>query len=89
MPPSLQGEGGEPEALMPLSRLEELLNRRGNVRGGGGDKFVYAPTYNVGPGTDVEELRKTDEENQRDFERRMERWERERGRRNFTRPQPA
>lgn len=27
------GEGGEPEAVMPLSKLENLLNRRGNVGG--------------------------------------------------------
>ena len=47
------GEGGEPEAVMPLSKLAELLDQwpkpGPNGRGGGaagGDTITFAPVFN-------------------------------------------
>ena len=49
------GEGGEPEAVMPLSKLAALLDEwtkkpkpggGGNRGGGGGDTIVWSPVFN-------------------------------------------
>ena len=55
------GEGGEPEAVMPLSKLAELLDRwpkpGPNGRGGaaGGDSITFAPVFNFYGGTPTRE----------------------------------
>ena len=70
----------EPEGVFPLSYLNKLLGGRG---GGESYNFTYAPKYTVGPGTDMKELKKTDAQQQQDFERRMDRWMAKRKRLNF------
>ena len=71
----------EAEAVLPLSALDDMIN---NSRDGG-DKyeFVYAPVYNVGPGTDMQALRQTDAQSQREFEQRFDRMRAKRGRAAF------
>ena len=55
------GEGGEPEAVMPLSKLAELLDRwpkpGPNGRGGaaGGDSITFAPVFHFYGGTPTRE----------------------------------
>ena len=56
------GEGGEPEAVMPLSKLAELLDRwpkpGPNGRGGGaagGETITFAPVFNFYGGTPTRE----------------------------------
>jgi len=70
----------EAEGIFPLSYLNELLADRG---GGDSFHFTYSPNYTVGPGTDMRELKKTDEQQQREFERRMDRWMAKKGRLRF------
>lgn len=68
------GEGAEQEAVLPLSKLEGLLNtsttNQTNNRSSN-SKYVYAPVYHVAAGTDLNELKRIDKENQIDFERRI------------------
>ena len=55
------GEGGEPEAVMPLSKLAQLLDRwpkpGPNGRGGaaGGDSITFAPVFHFYGGTPTRE----------------------------------
>lgn len=54
------GEGAEQEAVLPLSKLESLLDSRGATGshgggGGGGDIYIdFSPQYNVSGGADVQ-----------------------------------
>ena len=52
------GEGGEPEAVLPLSKLAELLDEwtkpkptAGGGTGGGGETVVFSPVFNFYGGT--------------------------------------
>jgi len=49
---AMVGEGGEPEAILPLSKLADLLDKwnpkpkPGGGDAGGGEKIVFAPVFN-------------------------------------------
>lgn len=70
------GEGAEQEAVLPLSKLDSLLN--------GGSKqtrnpesnpqYVYSPQYNIYGDTDIQKIKQMDKENQADFERRVKKF---------------
>lgn len=55
------GEGAEQEAVLPLSKLESLLDSRGGAGSGGGgagggDIYVeFSPHYNISGGADVQQ----------------------------------
>lgn len=82
------GEGGEPEAVLPLSKLADLLAGKGGNGPGqdpkdGGGKIVFAPVmhfYGQTSKRDVEEATRTSFE---EFKRLMDRWEREKQRKRF------
>lgn len=50
--PAIVGEGGEPEAVLPLSKLDSMLSGAG--KGGGGAMAVtFSPVINVSGGSDA------------------------------------
>lgn len=66
------GEGAEQEAVLPLSKLNALLNPPKD-KGNGGNQYVYSPTYKFYGNTSKEDVEKVDNNSKRDFER----WSRE------------
>lgn len=85
------GEGGEPEAILPLSKLAALLDQwggkpehSGDFRGGDGEaRITFAPVFHFhGPANrqDVEEATRISFE---EFKRMMDRWETEKRRKRF------
>ena len=63
------GEGGEPEAVIPLSKLSTMLDTRG---GGRGDTIVFSPVINIsGSSSDpYADVKRGIDEGLNDFEKR-------------------
>ena len=63
------GEGGEPEAVIPLSKLPTMLDTRG---GGRGDTIVFSPVINIsGSSSDpYADVKRGIDEGLNDFEKR-------------------
>lgn len=72
------GEGREPEAVTPLSKLEAMFK---NFRGGG-EKIVYAPVFNVRGGS-TDEISRVARMSFEEFKAFMERYRRENQRTKF------
>lgn len=49
--PAIVGEGGEPEAVLPLSKLDSMLSGAG--KGGGAMAVTFSPVINVSGGSDA------------------------------------
>ena len=67
---SLIGEGGEPEAVLPLSRLEKMLD--GISTGGGG--ITYSPRIVINGNTNRDEVISATRASYDDFKRLMNRY---------------
>lgn len=74
---SLIGEGRESEAVLPLSKLEQLL---GSVSGGSGGGIVFAPQIEVKGGANKEDVREAVKLSFEEFKRMMERYRKEKRR---------
>lgn len=74
---SLIGEGRESEAVLPLSKLEQLL---GSVSGGSGGEIVFAPQIEVKGGANKQDVREAVKLSFEEFKRMMERYRKEKRR---------
>ena len=74
---SLIGEGRESEAVLPLSKLEQLL---GSVSGGSGGEIVFAPQIEVKGSANKEDVREAVRLSFEEFKRMMERYRKEKRR---------
>ena len=74
---SMIGEGGEPEAVMPLSKLEKMLE---GISTGGGGKIVFAPTIEIKGNANKEDVREAVRMTFGEFKQFAERYEREKRR---------
>lgn len=74
---SLIGEGNEPEAVMPLSKLEKMLE---GISTGGGGKIVFAPTIEIKGNANKEDVREAVRMTFSEFKQFAERYEREKRR---------
>lgn len=74
---SMIGEGGEPEAVMPLSKLERMLD---GISSGGGGKIVFAPKIEIKGNADKKEVANAVRISFEEFKRMMEKYEREKRR---------
>lgn len=81
------GEGAEQEAVLPLSRLEALINepKKKDPRGGGGGTvvFKYEPTFVVGEKSDLQTMQKTSKLSFEEFKTFVKKYEKERNRLSF------
>lgn len=75
------GEGAEPEAIMPLSKLGSLL---GGVTGGETISIVYSPNITVMPGANGDDVRTATEQSFEQFKAYMDRYLRDRKRLQFS-----
>ena len=60
------GEGAEQEAVLPLSRLQALLNPKKD-KGNSGNQYVYNPIYQFQGDTSKEDIEKVDNKSKLDF----------------------
>ncbi|MGM9917604.1 phage tail tape measure protein [Anaerotignum sp.] len=74
---SMIGEGGEPEAVMPLSKLERMLD---GISSGGGGKIIFAPKIEIKGNADKKEVANAVRISFEEFKRMMEKYEREKRR---------
>lgn len=85
------GEGAEQEAVLPLSKLEALLNTEpsefNTITNNKADnqkvQYVYSPTYNIEKGTNKSEIEQVSRQGYEDFKRWAERYEHEKNRKSF------
>lgn len=62
------GEGAEQEAVLPLSKLNALLNpQKGNDNSG--NQYVYNPIYQIHGNASKEDIQEVDRDSRRDFDR--------------------
>ncbi|AKL95018.1 phage tail tape measure protein TP901 family [Clostridium aceticum] len=70
---AMVGEGSESEAILPLSKLQNLLNtstvNNSTTNNEQPIHFHYSPQYIIQSDADIEKLRKIDKQNQQDFRR--------------------
>lgn len=71
---SMIGEGGEPEAVMPLSKLEKMLE---GISTGEGGKIVFAPTIEIKGNANRKDVEDAVEISFEKFKQLMRRYERE------------
>lgn len=71
---SMIGEGGEPEAVMPLSKLEKMLE---GISTGDGGKIVFAPTIEIKGNANRKDVEDAVEISFEKFKQLMRRYERE------------
>ena len=62
------GEGAEQEAVLPLSKLNALLNPSSNVSNSS-QQFVYSPVYHVTGSATKEDVKETSQQGFNDFKR--------------------
>lgn len=62
------GEGAEQEAVLPLSKLQALLNFSNNKKSGG-DHYEYNPTYIIQGNANKKEIEQTSKKGFEDFKR--------------------
>lgn len=74
---SLIGEGSEPEAVMPLSKLERMLE---GISSGDGGKIIFAPKIEVKGNADEKEVANAVRMTFEEFKRMMEKYNREKRR---------
>lgn len=77
------GEGAEQEAVLPLSKLQALLNMPKNDKGSG-DQYVYRPTYILQGNASKEDVERADNTNRKEFDRWIERRESDEDRLSFS-----
>lgn len=92
------GEGGEPEAVMPLSKLADLLDEytkkpkptggAGRQEGGDGETIVFSPVLNFYGKADREEVEEATRISFEEFKRLYKRLKAEERRKKF-KPEPA
>lgn len=70
---SLIGEGNEPEAVLPLSRLERMLE---GISTGEGGRIVFAPNIEIKGNANKEDVREAVRMSFEEFKAMMERYER-------------
>ena len=87
---AMVGEGGEPEAILPLSKLAALLDEWKPKPGGGGagaagdgDKFVFAPVQNFHGSVNKQDVEAANRASFAEFKAMMQRYEAEKRRKNF------
>lgn len=68
---AIVGEGGEPEAIIPLSKLDEVLS------GGGTVQVTFAPTFNISGAVDKQAITEATDEAYQQFVAYMERFAKE------------
>ncbi len=71
------GEGAEPEAVLPLSRLESML---GGIGGGDVFQITYSPIFNIYGDADSAEIEKAADDSFEKFKRYMRQYEKDRRR---------
>ncbi|MBQ9090942.1 MAG: phage tail tape measure protein [Anaerotignum sp.] len=74
---SMIGEGGEPEAVLPLSKLERMLE---GISTGEGGKIVFAPTIEIKGNANRKDVEEAVEISFEKFKQLMRRYEREKRR---------
>ncbi len=80
------GEGSEQEAVLPLSKLEGLLNDDGGSTTNNNDQtiqVVYSPQYQIPDGASKKEIEQITKQGYNEFKRWMKRYESERNRLSF------
>lgn len=88
------GEGSEPEAVLPLSRLAELLDKFGGIGGGGGEgddyssydqreTITFAPVFNFYGDTTKEQATEAGRVSFEEFKRLYQRMRQEERRKSF------
>lgn len=92
------GEGGEPEAVMPLSKLAALLDEytkkpkptggAGGQEDGDGETIVFSPVFNFYGGADREEVEEATRISFQEFKRLYKKLKAEERRKNF-KPEPV
>lgn len=92
------GEGGEPEAVMPLSKLAAMLDERirkpkpsgggGGMEDGDGETIVFAPVLNFNGKADREDVEEAMRISFQEFKRLYKRMKAEERRKNF-KPEPV
>ena len=90
------GEGGEPEAVMPLSKLADLLDNwprpkpggGGGQPGGDGETIVFSPVFNFYGKADREDVEEATRISFQEFKRLYKKLKAEERRKNF-KPEPV
>ena len=90
------GEGGEPEAVMPLSKLADLLDNwpkpkpggGGGQEDGGGERIVWSPVFNFYGKADREDVEEATRISFQEFKRMYKKLKAEERRKNF-KPEPV
>ena len=90
------GEGGEPEAVMPLSKLADLLDNwprpkpggGGSQPGGDGETIVFSPVFNFYGKADREDVEEATRISFQEFKRLYKKLKAEEHRKNF-KPEPV
>lgn len=90
------GEGGEPEAVMPLSKLADLLDNwpkpkpggGGGQTGGDGETIVFSPVFNFYGKADREDVEEATRISFQEFKRLYKKLKAEERRKNF-KPEPV
>lgn len=90
------GEGGEPEAVMPLSKLADLLDNwprpkpggGGSQPGGDGETIVFSPVFNFYGKADREDVEEATRISFQEFKRLYKKLKAEERRKNF-KPEPV
>ena len=90
------GEGGEPEAVMPLSKLADLLDNwprpkpggGGSQPGGDGETIVFSPVFNFYGKADREDMEEATRISFQEFKRLYKKLKAEERRKNF-KPEPV
>ena len=90
------GEGGEPEAVMPLSKLADLLDNwpkpkpggGGGQPGGDGEAIVFSPVFNFYGKADREDVEEATRISFQEFKRLYKKLKAEERRKNF-KPEPV
>ena len=90
------GEGGEPEAVMPLSKLADLLDNwpkpkpggGGGQEDGGGERIVWSPVFNFYGKADREDVEEATRISFQEFKRLYKKLKAEERRKNF-KPEPV
>lgn len=90
------GEGGEPEAVMPLSKLADLLDNwpkpkpggGGGQTGGDGENIVFSPVFNFYGKADREDVEEATRISFQEFKRLYKKLKAEERRKNF-KPEPV
>ena len=82
-------EAGEPEAVIPLSKLADMLGLNRNkgqqpALAGADGQIVYAPVYNFyGGSPSKSDLMEAEQESQEEFDKKMKQWLRDNDRKGF------